>query len=225
MTELARINTDIPGFDEVLGGGIPRDYFLLIAGTSGTGKTVLSSNIAYNLAKNGTRVLYVSFDEGKRLLNYMKGFGWNTEPLIKSGNFSLLDLVTIKASGVDDYVNYIITECNQRNIELLIIDSLTTLILSIPEIAEARIVLDMLRKLKPPGATIIATANVTIGSKRIGLGVEEIVADGLLLLKRYIYQDEVRIRLLVLKLRGCRHSKRFHEFIITPTGVQVIPIA
>ena len=222
---LERIPTGIPGFDEVLGGGIPRESLFLIAGPSGTGKTIMCVQLSYFNAQRGRRVVYASFDEGKRLVDYMRTFGWDLEALIKRGDMALLDLVTVKGVGVADYVNMILEKLKELKAEILVIDSLTTLILSLPELSEARMVIDLLRRLKPPGTTIIATANMVSGSKRIGVGVEEVVADGVVLLRRFIYRGEQRIRLMVLKLRGSSHSRRFHEVVITDKGVQVIPIA
>ena len=222
---MERLNTGVPGLDEVLGGGIIKDSFLLIAGPSGTGKTIMCLQIAYNHLVNGGRTIFVSFDEGKRLLDYAKLFGWDFERYIREGKFILMDFVATKASAVTDMINFIIEKTQEINADLIVIDSLTTLILSVPELSEARIAIDFLRRMKPEGATLIATANMSTGSKKIGVGVEEVVACGVILLKRYILRGEARIKLLVLKLRGSAHSRKYHDVIITNNGVQVMPIA
>ncbi|RLG72794.1 MAG: KaiC domain-containing protein, partial [Thermoprotei archaeon] len=88
---LRRIPAYVQGLDEVLGGGIIEESILLIAGESGTGKTVLASQIAYFNALNGRKVIYVSFDEGTKLKDYLKGFGWDLDKLISEEKFKLLD--------------------------------------------------------------------------------------------------------------------------------------
>ena len=55
--------------------------------------------------------------------------------------------------------------------------------------------------------------------------MEEIIADGVILLKRYFYKGEQRIKLMVMKLRGSDHSRKFHEVLITNKGVEVMMIA
>lgn len=222
---IERIRTGVPGLDEVLGGGIPKDSLFLIAGPAGVGKTVMCVQIVYNNVLQGKRAVFVSFDEGRKLIEYMKGFGWDLEALINEGKLALLDFVAIKERGVPDYVNIILQRIQEMKAEIAVIDSLTTLVLSMPEPAEARIVIDLLRKMKPPGTTIIATANMSMGSKKIGVGVEEIIADGVLLLKRYFYKGEQRIKLLVVKLRGSQHSRKFHEVLITNKGIEVMMVA
>ncbi|MCD6563715.1 MAG: AAA family ATPase [Thermoproteales archaeon] len=222
---MERLRTGIPGLDEVLGGGIIKDTFLLIAGPSGTGKTIMCLQMTYNHLKEGKKAIYVSFDEGKRLLDYAKLFGWDFKKYIEEEKFILMDFVAIKAPAITDTINFIIEKIQEINADLVVIDSLTTLIMSMPELSEARIAIDFLRKMKPEGTTLIATANMSTGSKRIGLGIEEIVACTVILLKRYIVRGEIRTKLLVLKMRGSAHSKRFHDVIITNSGVQVMPLA
>ena len=222
---IERIKTGIPGLDEILSGGIPKDSLFLIAGPAGVGKTVMCVQIVYNNILQGRKAVFVSFDEGKKLIRYMKSFGWDLEALINEGKLALLDFIAIKERGVSDYVNIMLQKIREMNAEIAVIDSITTLVLSMPEPAEARIIIDLLRRMKPPGTTIIATANMSMGSKKIGVGVEEIIADGVILLRRYFYKGEQRIKLIVMKLRGSDHSRKFHEVLITNKGVEVMMIA
>ena len=220
-----RFPSGVPGLDEVLGGGIPTGSFFLIAGPSGAGKTVLASQIAYNTAVRGGSVVYVSFDEGLRLVDIMSGFGWDVEPLVKEGRLIVLDPTSMRRGSISDYVNFMLMKVREVKAELLVVDSLTTLIITLPELSEARIMLDFLRKAKPGHVTLLATANMSMGVRRIGVGVEEVVADGLILLSRRLVKGEFRIFLSILKVRGSAHSRRQHELMITPSGVRVVTVA
>ena len=221
---LERIHTYVQGLDEVLNGGIIKESILLIAGGSGTGKTVLASQIAYFNALHSKNVIYVSFDEGLKLKDYLKGFGWDLDKLIEERKFKLLDLVAPTETLAKDIITFIAHEIREFNAKLLVLDSLTTLLLNTPELAKARSLVDVLRKIKPPGVTVIATANVFYGTRRIGTGVEEVIADTIILLKRFIHKGELRTKLYVLKMRGSAHSRRAHELVFTNTGVKVIPL-
>ena len=60
-----RVQTYVDGFDEVLGGGVPRGSVVLMCGTPGTMKTSLTFSILYNNVKNnGSKALYISLEEG-----------------------------------------------------------------------------------------------------------------------------------------------------------------
>lgn len=56
--EIARLLTDIPGFDELVGGGVPEFSFNLIAGTPGSGKTTLAHQMMFSMANPERRALF-----------------------------------------------------------------------------------------------------------------------------------------------------------------------
>ena len=58
-----RAKTGIPGFDELVGGGIPRGRTVLLAGGSGTGKTIFGTQFLYNGALMGENGLYLTLEE------------------------------------------------------------------------------------------------------------------------------------------------------------------
>ena len=83
------IMTGIPGFDELLEEGIPEGANLLVAGGTGSGKTIFCLQALVNKAREGRKCLYMSFEESEeKLKDHMDDFGWNPEELIKK-DFSL----------------------------------------------------------------------------------------------------------------------------------------
>lgn len=63
LEENLRIKTDIEEFDRVLGGGIVKKSYTLIAGEPGIGKSTLLLKICGNLSEKGSKVLYVTGEE------------------------------------------------------------------------------------------------------------------------------------------------------------------
>lgn len=61
-SDLERVPSGIPGFDQIPGGDIIKGSLLLLAGVSGTGKTVCATQIAYKNALEGRKALIASFD-------------------------------------------------------------------------------------------------------------------------------------------------------------------
>jgi circadian clock protein KaiC len=49
---MERVKTGIDGLDQALGGGIPRGNIVLVSGSAGTGKTLLSLSFIYYGATN-----------------------------------------------------------------------------------------------------------------------------------------------------------------------------
>src|SRR3989344_3247979 len=74
--------------DEILGGGLVRGSLALLAGTTGTGKTVFASQFIYNaLAKYKENCVYVSFEErAEDIKRNMLNFGWDFSKFEQNGN-------------------------------------------------------------------------------------------------------------------------------------------
>jgi DNA repair protein RadA/Sms len=62
-TDIQRISTGMPGFDEFLGGGLVPGTAILFAGEPGVGKSTLLLQIAYKMAETGQKVLYATGEE------------------------------------------------------------------------------------------------------------------------------------------------------------------
>src|SRR5438445_422903 len=60
-----RMKTYVEGFDEALGGGIPRGSLVLVAGTPGTMKTALTFSILYENVKAGSKALSITLEESQ----------------------------------------------------------------------------------------------------------------------------------------------------------------
>ena len=63
MSALKKLETGVPGLDVLTLGGIPEGRSTLIAGRSGTGKTVMGLQIAANLAKQGIKTILLAVEE------------------------------------------------------------------------------------------------------------------------------------------------------------------
>ena len=88
-----RISTGNIELDALLEGGFLKKSMNLIAGNPGAGKTILSSNFIYNGAINDESGVYACFAETRtRLIQDMKKFGMDFDPLIRRRKVEILDL-------------------------------------------------------------------------------------------------------------------------------------
>jgi circadian clock protein KaiC len=77
-----RVATGVPGFDEILHGGLPENRVYLIEGDSGTGKTTMAIQFLLEGARRGERGLHVALSESKsELESVAASHGWSLEPI------------------------------------------------------------------------------------------------------------------------------------------------
>ncbi|MDC6726461.1 RAD55 family ATPase, partial [Leclercia adecarboxylata] len=108
-----------PKLDEMLGGGLPRGYSLLVAGPSGSGKSILAATFLAEGARNGeTGVIAVfeqrpSYSQNPKLAN-----------LIMSGQVGLVYSRAPDLS-IDEVVQLLLSEISRLNATRVVIDSLS----------------------------------------------------------------------------------------------------
>ena len=192
--------------DSVLGGGFPLGSLILVAGNPGTGKTVFSAQFLYQGAADyGEPGVYASLSETREtFMHNMRGFGFDFESLERKGLFRYLDLLTVKEHAVPSILSMVVEEASRLEAKRLVIDSYSALAQAFKEPIDARIVAHTIlgKLVRRLGCTTIMVVEVPYGQRRIGLGIEEFVADGILKLDMTELEGYRFRELEVLKLRG-----------------------
>lgn len=120
-----RTKTGIRGLDKLVGGGIPAGSSVLIAGSCGTGKTILSLQFLYDGALENEAGVYVTFEESEdKILRQGMEFGWDLKGLKDKG---LLDIYVVETDDMDDILSEIKKRIKRINAKRLALDSLTTM--------------------------------------------------------------------------------------------------
>ena len=221
-----RVPTGIDGLDTLIEGGFLRGDVILLAGGTGSGKTIFSTQFIYNGATQyGEKGVYATFEEdAKTLKRNMLRFGFDLEKLEQEGVIKVLDLETLKGGGLSANIEFILSTLNQIDGKRLVIDSLTAFLSGCTENLEYRMLMHLIYKmLKTRGYTTIMTCSVPKGAKTLGLGIEEFIADSVIFLENTIDSLELKTRFLMHKMRGTDHSKKYHNVIITDKGLQIVP--
>lgn len=99
MSALQKLETGVPGLDVLTLGGIPEGRSTLIAGKSGTGKTVVGLQIASNLARQGVPTIILAIEESPEdLQDSGDTLGLGISKLARSGALTFAD-ITRPAEG------------------------------------------------------------------------------------------------------------------------------
>jgi len=221
-----RVPSGIDGLDALIEGGFLRGDVILVAGGSGSGKTILSTQFIYNGATQyGEKGVYATFEEdSKTLKRNMLEFAFNLERLEREGAIRLIDLEALKGEGLSANLQFILDALEKIDGKRLVIDSLTAFLTACPEKFEYRMLMHLLYKvLKKKGITTIMTCSMPMGAETLGIGVEEFVVDSVILLENAIDGLELKTKFVVHKMRGTNHSRQYHNVIITDKGLQILP--
>lgn len=232
------VTTGVGGFDELLEKGIPKGYSVIVAGGAGSGKTIFCLQTLINKAKKGRKCLYMSFEESKeRLLEHMRGFGWKPEALLKSGNLVIkrfnpfditrsVDALLMKAKGELLIEMDPVIMPKGFKPDFIAVDSLTAIASAFTDKEDSyRIYIEQLfrffEKLGANAFLITETKQVpTIYSET---GVEEFLADGVVVMYN-LKRGNIRERAIeILKLRGAKHEEKIVAMEITTSGIKIYP--
>ena len=132
----------------------------------------------------------------------------------RAGNLKVIDLDALKGKELESNIQLLIAAVKETKSTILIIDSLTALLLATESKFELRAFMKTVYKtLKSQGITTLMTISQTPG---MGFGIEGFVADSVMLLENVVEKDQFKTRLMILKMRGTEHSKRFHTVSFAP---------
>jgi circadian clock protein KaiC len=231
------IKTGISGFDGLFEKGIPKGNSVLIAGGAGSGKTIMCLQILAEAARRGEKCLYMSFEESEeRLRRHMRDFGWNPEELEKKGN------LVIKRFSVFDIARSIDALLAKRKGELLIdvnpvilpkgfkpdkivVDSLTSIASAFAGSDTYRSYVEQLFRFfeEMEATSFLITETEQLPKIFSPTGVEEFLADGVVVLYNIRKGDIRESAIEVLKMRGAKHKKKIVAMQITNQGIEVYP--
>jgi circadian clock protein KaiC len=232
-----KIATGISSFDIIAKGGLPRNRTTLISGTAGSGKTIFAVQFLAAGIEAGAHGVFVTFEESANdIRENMLSFGWDLEQWEAEGKFAFVDASpdptteTIEAGEFDlaallARVEYAVRKVNAERVA---VDSLGAVFSQFSDQSIVRSELFRIASaLKALGVTAVLTAERTDDYGPIArFGVEEFIADNVMIL-RNVLEDESRRRTIeILKFRGCDHQKGEFPFTIVPDGgVIVIPLS
>ncbi|MGC9012196.1 KaiC domain-containing protein [Thermogladius sp.] len=232
-----RVKTGIPGFDEILNGGIPKRNVVLLSGGPGTGKTIMASQFLWNGLQMGEPGVYVALEEHPVQVRVnMKQFGWDVKQYEQQGVFAVVDAFTggigeaakrekyvVKdPTDVGELVDVVKTAIKDVNAMRVVIDSVSTLYLTKPSIARS-VIMSLKKVLSGTGTTSILVSQVSVTERGFGGPGVEHAADGIVRLDLDEVDGELIRSVIVWKMRGTSHSLKRHPFEITDKGIVIYP--
>jgi circadian clock protein KaiC len=125
---MEKVGTGVPELDQLIGGGIPRGFNVLVVGRPGTGKTILGLQYLYDGTKKGENGLYITVDANSELVRDQgKVFGWDIANLEADKKICILD-VPLNMKQRLSIFNLIQSKIKEYQVKRIVFDSLSSFI-------------------------------------------------------------------------------------------------
>ena len=232
-TALPKALTGIQGLDELTEGGLPRGRPTLICGSAGSGKTMLAAEfLVHGAVDYGEPGVFMMFEENaEELAQNLRSLGVDLDRLQKQKKIAV-DHVHIERNEIQETGEYDLEGLFIRlghaidtiGAKRVVLDTIEALFSGLPNHAVLRAELRRLfRWLKDRGVTAVITGER--GEQSLTrYGLEEYVADCVILLDHRIIDQVSTRRLRVVKYRGTAHGTNEYPFLIGAHGISVLPI-
>ncbi|HLC46802.1 MAG TPA: ATPase domain-containing protein [Candidatus Nanoarchaeia archaeon] len=245
---IERVKTGIKGFDNLIEGGFPKGFVVLLSGTPGTGKTLFSLEYLYNgVMKFGERGMLITLEQNLAdVRSQAEKIGINLANLEKKGSLILMHIpsTALNAHTIDE----IKKEVKKRKVQRLVVDSLSTLAINAPiytpikdialrdimnykaffsppilgNFVVKRFVHNFICDLKDIGCTTLVTAESPEKGEYLSRDtVSEFLCDAVILLTFESMGGDYSRNLLVRKMRNTSNNEDIHPLEITGKGIVI----
>jgi circadian clock protein KaiC len=219
-----RLSMGIAELDKMLGGGIPEGDSVLVAGSSGTGKSLLASQFIAEGLRQGEPCIVAVFEERpKDYTGRAKTFGLDLETPQKENKLKILYLRPLDLS-VDETMGEILDAVQEIGAKRLVIDSLAGFELALaPGFRQdyRESLYRMISALTGINVTVLSTVEIEESFTDFPFSAYTVsfLTDDIIRLRYVSIESQLRKILMVIKMRGSNHSKDIREYEITSEGL------
>jgi circadian clock protein KaiC len=229
---LSRVESGIPGFDELCHGGFPEISTVMVSGASGTGKTMFATQTLFHAAALGKRVLYFTFSEPVyKVVNFASNLKFFDLRLIDQGKFKIIDLGPMSAkitnkNTAEEIINQIVGVCKTFKPRMVAIDPVTMVgYLARTELNIRQATLALGNALSELGITTLLCSEAPLSESGYSrFGVEEYMADMIVFLRHEPMFEgaSTGMTMEIVKMRGSTHEAAKFHYTIDERGITVI---
>jgi circadian clock protein KaiC len=222
-----RLSFGVPELDTMLDGGVREGDSVLIAGSSGTGKSVLATQFIAEGTRQGEPGIVAVFEERPQAyVERAASLGLDLETPQKEGKLAILYLRPLDLS-VDETMQSILDAVQKIGAKRMVIDSLAGFEMALSpgfrdDFRES--LYRMIFALTGIGVTIFSTVEVDESFNEFPFSTYSIsfLCDDILRLRYVSIDGQLRKIMVVIKMRGGNHAKDIREYEITSKGVVIL---
>jgi len=220
-----RVSSGVPGFDELVEGGLLKNRLYVVSGPPGSGKTTFCSQFITQGAKEGENCVYLTMHETKEeLMQDMSGFDFGFDRAIRSDKIQFLNLVTesgkraITQFGTEGgLTNRLVAFLESNEVDRAVIDS-TMLLQHFFKQDVSDEITGFLSALKQTDATILLISEMTDPTSYAD---EHYLAHGVIFFHNFLDSSGMTRGVQVIKMRGTAIDSDIRELSFSDQGLRV----
>lgn len=215
-----RLTMGVPGLDEMMGGGLPSGYSLLIAGPSGSGKSILATKFLAEGVRLGEPGVLAAFEQSPS-----QSRSRTIDGVIQAGQIGLIETSALDLS-IDETVYKLIEMIKRMKAKRVVIDSLSGSELALASTTHEDFresLYRMVQVLTGMGATVLLTSELEdrYTDLRFSPYGSAFLTDAIIV-QRYIeVLSQLKRVIAVVKMRASMHSRELRLFEITDDGIVI----
>ncbi|MCW3054575.1 MAG: Circadian clock protein KaiC [Chthonomonadales bacterium] len=221
-----RLSTGIAALDTMFDGGIPEGDSVLIAGPSGTGKSVLATQFLAEGLRQGEPGIAAVFEERPQgYIERADTFGLDLTSPQQEGLLKIIYLRPLDLS-VDETLYAVLDAVEKIGARRVVIDSLAGFELALaPAFRQdfRESLYRMIGALTGIGVTVLSTIELPESFADLVFSPHAIsfLTDDIIRLRYVEIEGQLRKILTIVKMRGGNHSKDIREYEITSQGLKI----
>ena len=222
-----RLSIGVPELDKMLGGGVLEGDSILVAGPSGTGKSVLATQFIASGIRAGEPGIVAVFEERPEdYTSRAASLGMDLDAPQHDEKLEILYLRPMDLS-VDETMQEILDAVKRIGAKRLVIDSLAGFEMALAPAFRSEFresLYRMIGALTGAGITILSTVEMEESFVEFPFSHYAIsfLTDDIIRLRYVEIGGQLRKVLVVIKMRGGNHSKDIREYVITEEGLVII---
>ncbi|MET0382325.1 MAG: ATPase domain-containing protein [Burkholderiaceae bacterium] len=219
---IERLRSQVPGFDQILGGGFFRSGVYIVQGLPGCGKTILANQICYGHVADGGAAVYVTLlaESHSRMIQHLSTLSFFDVKAFPDRLAYISAFHDLENGGLKGLMAVLRREMRTRKVGVLVLDGLVAASEAAPTDLDLK---KFVHELQSIAVLHDCTVLLLTSGNAHRMAAEHTMVDGLIELEDKLFDARSERSIQVRKFRGAGPLRGKHSLRIDDDGISVFP--
>ena len=216
---IERLHSAVPGFDQILGGGLFRTGVYIIQGLPGCGKTILANQICYGHVAEGGSAVYVTLlaESHSRMIQHLSTLSFFDVKAFPDKLTYISAFHDLETGGLKGLMGVLRREMRTRKVGVLVLDGLVAASERASDVDLKKFVHELQSMAALQDCTVLLLTSGNIHR----MAAEHTMVDGLIEVEDKLFDARSERSIQVRKFRGAGPLRGKHSMRIDNDGITV----